>query len=69
MNSQLHWLGKNLLVNGTADIKINGVIIWHNAGISISISNGNIFIIDPDDNDTQNHFGNQQVYGIITRLF
>jgi hypothetical protein len=60
---------KNLLVNGTADIKINGIIIWHNAGISISISNGNTFSIDPDDKDTEDHFGDQRVYGIVTRVF
>lgn len=61
--------GKDLSVNGTADIKINGKIIWDNADISVSIYNGNTFSIDPDDNDTENHFGNQQVYGIVTRLF
>jgi hypothetical protein len=61
--------GKDLSVNGTADIKINGRIIWNNAHISVSIYNGDTFSIDPDDNDTKNHFGNQQVYGIVTRLF
>ena len=24
--------------------------------------------IDPDDEDTNNHFGEQQVYGIVTKL-
>jgi hypothetical protein len=59
---------KNLLISGTADIKINGVLVWDNADISVSISNGNTFNIDPDDMDTQNHFGDQQVFGIVTRL-
>lgn len=59
---------KNLLINGTTDIKINGVLVWDNAEISISISNGSAFNIDPNDMDTQNHFGDQQVYGIVTRL-
>jgi hypothetical protein len=59
---------KNLLINGTADIKINGVLVWDNADISISISNGNTFNIDPNDMDTQNHFGDQQVFGIVTRM-
>jgi hypothetical protein len=59
---------KSVIINGTADIKINGVIIWNKADISISILNGNIFNIDPDDRDTENHFGDQQVYGIVTRL-
>lgn len=58
----------NLSINGTADIKINGITIWNDAGISITISKGNTITIDPDDEDTENHFGNQQVYGIVNRL-
>jgi hypothetical protein len=58
----------NLSINGTADIKINGITIWNDAGISITISKGNTIFIDPDDKDTENHFGNQQVYGIVNRL-
>ena len=59
----------NLSVNGTADIKINGVTVWEDADVSISISKGNAFIFDPDDLDTDGHFGDQQVYGIVTGLF
>jgi hypothetical protein len=59
----------SLSVNGTADIKINGVPVWEDADVSISISKGNIFIFDPDDLDTEDHFGDQQVYGIVTGLF
>jgi hypothetical protein len=59
----------SLSVNGTADIKINGVTVWEDADVSISISKGNTFIFDPDDLDTEDHFGDQQVYGIVTGLF
>jgi hypothetical protein len=59
---------KDLSVNGTADIRINGIVIWDNADVSISISKGNTFSFDPNDKDTENHFGDQQVYGIVTRL-
>ena len=55
-------------VNGTADIKINDSVVWDNADVSISISKGNVFIFDPNDVDTDNHFGDQQVYGIVARL-
>jgi hypothetical protein len=55
-------------VNGTAEIKINDTVVWEKADVSISISKGNIFIFDPDDLDTDNHFGDQQVYGIVARL-
>ena len=58
-----------LSVTGTADIKINGVTVWEDADVSISISKGNTFIFDPDDLDTEDHFGDQQVYGIVTGLF
>lgn len=58
----------SLSINGTADIKINGITIWNDADLSITISKGNTITIDPDDKDTGNHFGNQQVYGIVNRL-
>ena len=38
------------------------------ADLSITISNGSTITIDPDDKDTDNHFGDQQVYGIVSRL-
>lgn len=59
---------ESIAINGIADIKINGMIVWKDADISISISKGNIFSLDPDDEDTENHFGDQFVYGIVTRL-
>ena len=55
-------------VNGTADIRINDRVVWENADVSISISKGNVFIFDPNDVDTDNHFGGQQVYGVVARL-
>ena len=58
----------SLSINGTADIKINGITIWNDAKVSITISKGNTITIHPDDKDTENHFGNQQVYGIVNRL-
>ena len=59
---------ESVMINGTADIRINGIVIWERADILVSISEGNTFYIDPDDEDTEGHFGNQQVYGIVTRL-
>jgi hypothetical protein len=58
----------SLSINGTADIKIIGITIWNDAEVLITISKGNTVTIDPDDKDTGNHFGNQQVYGIVNRL-
>jgi hypothetical protein len=59
---------ENITIDGIADIKINGMVVWEDAAISISISKGNIFSLDPDDEDTEDHFGDQFVYGIVTRL-
>ena len=55
-------------INGMVDIMENAILAWGNADVSISISKGNTFIFDPDDVDTDNHFAEQQVYGIVTRL-
>jgi hypothetical protein len=56
------------LINGTADIKINGQVVWKDARISVMIANSRTFMLDPNDGDTDNHFGHQSVYGIVTRL-
>lgn len=58
----------SLSINGTADIKINGKTIWNNVGLSIIMSKGSTITIDPNDKQTDNHFGDQQVYGIVNRL-
>jgi hypothetical protein len=58
----------SLSVNGTADIKINGKTIWNDVDLSIILSKGSTITIDPNDKQTDNHFGDQQVYGIVNRL-
>jgi hypothetical protein len=58
----------SLSINGTVDVKINGVIVWHNVHVSILISKGNTVAIRLNDKDTQNHFGQQPVLGIVNRL-
>lgn len=58
----------SLSINGTADIKINGKTIWNNVDLSIIMSKGSTITIDPNDKQTDNHFGDQQVYGVVNRL-
>ena len=58
----------SLSINGTADIKINGKAIWNNVELSIIMSKGSTITIDPNDKQTDNHFGDQQVYGVVNRL-
>jgi hypothetical protein len=64
---------ESLTIDGIADIKIDGIVVWdivvwEDVDTTISISKGNTFSLDPDDEDTDNHFGDQFVYGIVTRL-
>ena len=55
-------------INGTADVKINGVVVWHNAHVSIHILKGNTIAIRLNDKDTEEHFGEQPVLGVVNRL-
>jgi hypothetical protein len=58
----------SLSLNGTADVKINGVTMWNNAHLSILISKGNTMTLSLNDKDTGHHFGKQPIYGIVSRL-
>ena len=42
------------LINGTADLKINGQVVWEDARISVLIANSSTFMLDPNDGDTDN---------------
>jgi uncharacterized protein YdeI (BOF family) len=55
-------------INGTVDVKINGVVVWHNANVSIQILKGNTIAIRLNDKDTEDHFGAQPVLGVVNRL-
>jgi hypothetical protein len=55
-------------INGTVDVKINGVVVWHNAHVSIHILKGNTIAIRLNDKDTEEHFGEQPVLGVVNRL-
>lgn len=58
----------SLSLNGTADVKINGVTMWNDAHLSILISKGNTMTLSLNDKDTGHHFGKQPIYGIVSRL-
>ncbi len=67
-DSPLLLQNNSISIKGNADIKINGVTVWQDADMLIQIINGNTITIDPDDTDTDGHFGDQSVYGIVTRM-
>ena len=58
----------SLTLNGTVDVKVNGLTMWKNVHSSISISKANIMSISLDDKETSGHFGKQPIFGLVTRL-
>jgi hypothetical protein len=58
----------SLSLNGTVDVKVNGMTIWKNVHSSIVISKANIMSITLDDKETGGHFGKQPIFGLVTRL-
>ena len=55
-------------INGTVDVKINGMVVWRNVHVSIQLLKGNTIAIRLNDKDTEDHFGAQPVLGIVNRL-
>jgi hypothetical protein len=58
----------SLSLNGTVDVKVNGMTIWKKVHCSILISKANIMSITLDDKETNGHFGKQPIFGLVTRL-
>jgi hypothetical protein len=58
----------SLALNGTVDVKVNGLTMWKNVHSSILISKANIMSISLDDKETNGHFGKQPIFGLVTRL-
>jgi hypothetical protein len=55
-------------INGSATIKLNGMDVWKGVKMAISISKGSSITIAIDDIDTEHHFTEQPIYGIVNRL-
>lgn len=53
---------------GLTDVKTNGKKAWNDVPTTISISKGRTISIDIADNETQRHFMDQPVYGIVKDL-
>jgi hypothetical protein len=41
---------------------------WNNVNTTVVISNGRTISISLDDDDTQSHFMDQQIYGIVKEI-
>jgi hypothetical protein len=55
-------------ISGILDVGTNGKSAWNDVNATISISNKKTISIKLDDKDSQNHFMNQPIYGIIQHL-
>ena len=55
-------------ISGLIDVKTNGKNAWNDVPTTISISKGRTISIDITDNETQRHFMDQPIYGIVTDL-
>ena len=55
-------------ISGLTDVKTNGKNAWNDVPTTISISKGRTISIDIADNETQRHFMDQPIYGIVKDL-
>ena len=55
-------------ISGLTDVKTNGKNAWNDVPTTISISKGRTISIDIADNETQRHFMDQPIYGIVNDL-
>lgn len=55
-------------INGTVDVKINGITYWRDVHTQIIIAKGSTLSIILDDNQTMHHFMKQPIYGLVNRL-
>jgi|SRR5215208_4041433 len=59
---------ESLSLSGTVDVKLNNTIPWNNTKTIINISKGNTITINLDNEDTDNHFIGQPIYGIVKSI-
>ena len=58
----------SIQISGLTDVKTNGKNAWNDVPTTISISKGRTISIDIADNQTQRHFMEQPIYGIVKDL-
>ena len=58
----------SLSISGILNVGTAGNNAWNNVNTTLVISNGRTISISLDDNDTQRHFMDQQIYGIVKKI-
>ena len=68
-NNTITWTpGLPLMINGTADIDVNGTTKWTGVETNLTFTqNAAIMTIMPSAEDTDNHFQGQPIYGIVAQ--
>jgi len=59
---------KTISISGILDVGTNGKKAWNDVHATVVISKGRTITISLADKDTQSHFMEQQIYGIIKRI-
>jgi hypothetical protein len=58
----------SLSISGILNVRTAGNNAWNNVNTTVVISNGRTISISLDDDDTQSHFMDQQIYGIVKEI-
>ncbi|HZC48375.1 MAG TPA: hypothetical protein VE244_04870 [Nitrososphaeraceae archaeon] len=58
----------SLSISGILNVGTARNNAWNNVNTTVVISNGRTISISLDDNDTQSHFMDQQIYGIVKEI-
>jgi hypothetical protein len=58
----------SLSISGILNVGTAGNNAWNNVNTTVVISNGRTISISLDDDDTQSHFMDQQIYGIVKEI-
>ena len=52
-------------INGTADVAVNGTVVWPGADTTLTIEKAKILTIQPEEEQAKQHFMGQPIYGIV----
>jgi hypothetical protein len=68
-NATITWIpGQQLLINGTADIAVNGTTQWPGVNTNLTFTeNPTVLTIMTEAEATNNHFQGQPIYGVVSQ--
>ncbi|MEP0825880.1 MAG: hypothetical protein HRF40_10370 [Nitrososphaera sp.] len=54
-------------INGTADVAVNGTVVWPGIDTTLTIEKARVITIQPEEQEVRQHFQDQPIYGIVLR--